>query len=398
MTTTNLHAESTYHGYAIETIANLEQVLLLEADWNRLSERAAQPNVFATFDWYVAWCRYLSQRDGVERLRPHVLTLKRDGEVRGIAPLALAQTTQLGMRLRRLQFAGRGHEWDYNDLLIGDNEDAQTSAVAEYLRLTSSDWDIVDLTDVRDTNSAALRIQHAMSRAGLRCDLLPVRDRCPYLPLDAPWDEMIRRRSRLTQKAFRNRQSRLRKMTGDAVRIRVLNEPHKEPGLLERMIELEKQKHYKGVQSEPFLGEYFSVFDEVIRQLGPKGAICVILLEWENRLLSWDLLFRCGNKLWDYLTVYDREFARVSPGNMLLPAAIDFGFAHGYTEYDYLSGEEAYKMQWATDYHHRARIVIWNDRWKSRLYAAAYRRLRARSGHCEETQSNLAHPETHKGE
>ena len=61
---------------------------------------------------------------------------------------------------------------------------------------------------------------------------------------------------------------------------------------------------------------------------------------------------------------------------MLIPAIIDYEFAHGFTEYGFLSGEESYKLQWANGFHQRKRILIWNGRWKLRLYAEIYRRMR----------------------
>lgn len=383
--------------YSVGAITSDDEIAVLEADWDRASAASGAPNVFATFDWYRAWYRHQAKREGTERLQPYVLTLKRAGEIRGIAPLTRATTTQFGMGLQRLQFSARDHEWDYNDLVIGDDAEGMTEAVAKHLSCTKHEWDLVDLMDMRDTDSAVLRIQRAMTRAGLSCALLPVEERCPYLPIDGPWEQTIARRSRTTQKAFRNRESRLRKMAGDAVRIRVLEAPHTEPGLLERMIKLEEQKRSGGVLSVPFVGRHPDVFESVLKTLGPKGWLCVVLLEWEDRLLSWDLLFRCGNKLWDYLTVYDHEFARISPGNMLLPAAMDYGFAHGFTEYDYLSGEEPYKMQWTTGYHQRARIVIWNERWKSRLYAAAYCRMRVRTALPDHSESHTEEDATPSG-
>jgi CelD/BcsL family acetyltransferase involved in cellulose biosynthesis len=59
---------------------------------------------------------------------------------------------------------------------------------------------------------------------------------------------------------------------------------------------------------------------------------------------------------------------------MLIPAAVDYAFSRGDTEFDFLSGEEPYKMQWTKGFHHTYRLMIWNRRWVSRL--RAYRNVR----------------------
>ncbi len=364
--------------YTIESVTSEEAVLSIREDWDRLSATAEGPNVFTTFEWFEAWYRCFAQREGTDRLRRNVFVLKSNCSVCGIAPLTMAVTSQFGVQLRRLQFAARNHEWDYNDLFVGDDLDGKTEALAQHLSRTKGDWDLVDLMDVRDTDNAATRIRSAVSRAGLYCALLPAEERCPYLPIDSCWDEMLNRRSSATRHSFRNRESKLRRIAGEGLRMRIVDAPHVEPGLLERMVALEAQKRSGGVLSVPFIGQHKQVFESVVSRLGPKGWLSVALLEWGERLLSWHLLFRCGGKLWGYMTAYDHEFARLSPGNMLIPAIIDYGFARGFTEYDFLSGEESYKMQWATDFHQRYRILIWNGRWKSRLYSVLFRRMRAR--------------------
>lgn len=361
--------------YTVESATSLEQVYCLQQDWDRVSASAGSPNVFTTFDWYAAWYRHLADRAGAKRLQPYVLTLKRDGIICGIAPLTRAVVSRFGIRLRRLQFAGREHEWDYNDLVTGDDLDGKVEALAKHLSLTKRDWELVDLMDVRDTDNFSAHIQSAVERAGLRCALFPAEERCPYMPIDGSWEQMLNRRSSATRHSFRNRQSKLRKIAGEGLRLRILDAPHTEPGLLERMIALEAQKRSGGVLSVPFLGRHVEVFESVFSRLGAKGWLCVALLEREDRLLSWHLLFRCGGKLWGYMTAYDHEFGRLSPGSMLIPEIVDYGFAHGVTEYDFLAGEEPYKMQWAKSFHQRYRVLIWHGGWKSRLYATLFQRL-----------------------
>jgi CelD/BcsL family acetyltransferase involved in cellulose biosynthesis len=69
------------------------------------------------------------------------------------------------------------------------------------------------------------------------------------------------------------------------------------------------------------------------------------------------------------VVIHQRGQSAIIPA-YYLPAIIDYGFAHGFTEYDFLSGEEAYKQHWATGFHLPSRILVWNDRLKSRAYSA----------------------------
>lgn len=353
--------------YAIEPVITEAGVSNLQEDWNRLSHASEFPNVFTTFDWFQAWYKRFPRARRFSKRRPNVLTLKTDGKIVGIAPLILLKTFRLGVSARQLKFVAR--EWDYNDLVLGNEPEDQTTAVMEYLAERDKEWDLIDLRDLRDTGGSIARITSALTRANLPFRLLPEEERCPFMLIDGPWSEILSRRSASTRHAFRNRQSRLDRMSAEGLRMRIIHSPQDEPDLLKKMIAIEAQKHVGGELSPPFLGLFGDVFVELFDKLGPQGWISVGVMELDDRLLGWHLLFRCGGKLWGYLTAYDHAFSRLSPGTMLVPTIIDYGFSHGFTEYDYLSGEESYKMQWTTGFHHTYRLLVWNRRWTSRLRA-----------------------------
>jgi CelD/BcsL family acetyltransferase involved in cellulose biosynthesis len=358
--------------YSIETIESDEMLPSLQADWRRLSNACEAPNVFATFDWFRAWHVHFAFDEKCMR-RLNVLMLKKGGIVTGISPLIRTVSNRFGFILRRLQFVRR--DWDYNDLIVGNDLEGQTKAVADYLARTSGDWDVVDLRDLRYTANAIPRLEAALTRAGLSYRLLHEEERCPYMLIDGPWSEILQRRSSSTRHTFRSQQTRLNK-SDKSIRFRMIEDPNQEPGLLQRMIAVEAQKRVGGKLSTPVLGLYPELFASLFETLGAQGWIRVAIMESGDRLLSWHLMFHCGGKLWGYLTAYDLEYSRLSPGSMSLPAIVDYGVSHGYTEYDFLSGEETYKLGWASGFHQTYRLLIWNRRWASRLRTSVYLRMK----------------------
>jgi CelD/BcsL family acetyltransferase involved in cellulose biosynthesis len=360
--------------YTIETITTQEGFASLEQDWNRLSQASALANVFMTFDWFRAWNQRFAGEAWRGQRRLNILVLRQDGAVVGISPLIRAVSSRFGFTVRRLEFVGR--DWDYNDLVVGDSSTGQIEAVLKFLSRTSEQWDIVDLRHLRDAGNAIEQLEGALSSASLPYRIGPEEERCPYMLIDAPWSEMVGRRSPATRHVFRNQQSRLNRLSAEGLRVRIIENPRQEPGLLERLVALEAQKHVGGELSPPFLGKYQEVFRSLFETLGPRGWFSIALMELGDRLLAWHLLFRCGQKLWGYLTAYDHNFARLSPGTMLIPAIIDYGFAHGFREYDLCNGEEPHKKRWATDSRQIHRLQIWNRRWISRVRGFAYFDLR----------------------
>jgi CelD/BcsL family acetyltransferase involved in cellulose biosynthesis len=356
--------------YSVEPITTEEGLSNLKDDWNRLSESAEFPNVFMTFDWFRTWneCRSREQLRGLRR--PNILVLKQNDTVVGISPLVYRETSRFGLAVRKLEFIGR--EADYNDFVLGDDPASQSEALAHFLADTQDQWDLLDLWDLRDTGTTKALIESAISHAGLTCRILPEEERCPYLPIDAPWAVMLSKFSPQTRKNLRKQQNRLNRMSTQGLRVRIIENPQDEPRLLDKLIALDGQKHVHGELSEPFIGRYPEVFQSLFNTLGPGGWTYVALMELGDRPLASQVGFRCGKKLWAYQTAYDSSVSRLSPGTMLVNAVLDYGFSHGYKEYDFLRGEESYKMRWSTGFHHIYQIQVWSRRWISRARAFIY--------------------------
>ncbi|HEY1803095.1 MAG TPA: GNAT family N-acetyltransferase [Terracidiphilus sp.] len=362
--------------YTIEVVTGEDEVINLSDDWNRLSLASDYPNVFMTFDWFQAWYQRLIKLKGSPKRQPNIIVLRKNGIATGISPIVQTISSRFGFSLRRLEFLAREHEWDYNDLILGNDVHEQIEAIINFLNDTCKDWDLIDLRNLRDTGTMISGIKSALARTGLPYRQLAEEERCPYLRIDSPWSEMLNRHSRSTRRTYQ----RFIDMTRKGLNVRIVDNPHEEPQLLSRLIAVEAQKQVGGRPSPPFLGKYPDVFQHVFDTLGPRGWISVVLSEWKDELVAWQLLYRCGESIWGYLTAYDHRFSDLSPGAMLIPKVVDYGFTHGFNEFDFLKGEESYKMRWSTGYHQTYRLLIWNRRWVSRLSAMAYLKFRVHPG------------------
>jgi len=357
--------------YSVETVTTEEGLSRLEDAWNRLNQSAMQPNVFMSYDWYRAWNRRLSERHGGDR-RPHVLVLKNGGEIAGLLPLVYHTASRYGLTARKLEFAETFG--DYHELVLGNDLEGMTRAIAEYLMDTRDEWDVVELRDLREAGNTPAAINRALSGTGLVYRLLPEPVRCPYMPIVGSADSMVTSETRRAEgcRTFRKERQRLKRLTEEGLRVRIIEDPQREPGLVEKLIALEGQKHVGGELSAPFIAEHPHIFQQLFDTLGPRGWFAIGYMEQGDRPVGVRLVFRCGTKLWEFLTAYDHSFARWSPGIMLVLALLDYGFDHGCDEFDFLRGEESYKKEWSSDVHQSRRLLIWNPRWASRARAWVY--------------------------
>jgi hypothetical protein len=303
----------------------------------------------------------------------NVLVLKRDGIITGISPLICRTASRYGLAIRKVEFVEG--EAAYHDVVWGNDPALQTARVVDFLAQTEDQWDLVDLRPMRETGNVVSSIKDVLARTRLSYRVLPEQP-CPYFAVDAPLPVMLSRLSPHARHSVRNQLNRLRRMNGEGLRLRIIENPQEEPGLLEKLIALENRKRVAGKLVAPFLARYREVFQSLFSHLGPHGWVNVALMELGSLPIAWALIFRCGKKLWGYHRAFNAAFSRLSPGTMLDTALIDYCFSHGYEEYDFLYGKEPYKMRWNTGCHERFRLVIWSQRWASQAKTFIYLDLR----------------------
>ena len=335
--------------YTIESVSTEEGLSALESDWNRLSETADHPNAFMTYGWFRAWVRRIALEYRSGRFLPYVLVLKEGGSIAGITPLVRHIASRF-FRIRKLEFASI--HADYNDLVLGEDPAGQTMAIADFLAGTSAEWDVVDLRDLRDTGEQVALIESALTHVGLSYRIVPEQNSCPYLTIGGDASEVTKRLSGHVRRTLRSRSLRA---AAQGLRTRIIENPERDPDLLGKLIGLEYTKHLRSVHP-PFIGAYPGVFQSLFDDLGPHNWLYVALLELGDQPVAFQFGFRCRDKLWDYAKAYDRSFSRFAPGTLLLLALLDYGFVREFREYDFLRGEEPYKLIWGTGCHRRLRV------------------------------------------
>jgi hypothetical protein len=280
---------------------------------------------------------------------------------------------RFGLSVRKIEFLESPA--DYNDLVVGSRQEGDVEAVVRYLEETAMDWDIVDLRSLRDSGNTIRVLEQALSNSSLFHRVIP-ETLCPYLPIDSGPSEIIGRFSHSFRGTLRNQQSRLNRLSSEGLRVRIIEHPEAEPLLMEKLIALERLKLVDGKPIPSLFGDAPKVFQTLFDTLGPQGWIYAALMELGDRPIAFQVGFRCGNALWDYSKAYDPEYSRLSPGTMLIPAVLEYGYSGGYREYDFLRGEEPYKLRWSTGFHSTWRVIVWNRSRISRVRKAVYMDLK----------------------
>jgi CelD/BcsL family acetyltransferase involved in cellulose biosynthesis len=313
----------------------------MRAEWGALLD-ASGAGPFNAWEWLYPWCR----RIGLDR-RPLVLTARdRSGALAGLLPLAVEYRSVAGMPVRRLSFLGETHVGsDYLDVVArrGGERDV-AHAFARVLHALRDEWDVLDLTDLREGSPTVDVLRQAFSGQDVR---VAERYVCPYdtLSPSEPFDAFLKRTGRRDN--YLRRRKWLEKQEG--YRIEKTEAPGALAGPLTDFFRLHAARWASDGGSQGIKGTGVEAFHRDATQLlAERGRLRMYTMKVGGRAVAsvYGILHR--DSFIYFQSGYDPEWRNRSVGLVLVGETFKDAMESGLTEYDFLRGTETYKSDWVS--------------------------------------------------
>lgn len=124
----------------VERVTEVQELIALKDDWDRLVDRSLQPELYVAHDWVSLWCKYFVTKDEL------CVLLVWDGScLLGIAPLIRTARSLKGVPVRQLGFMLNSCNVRGNVVLAPDRMKECLAAVLSYLRSIGKEWDLLSL-------------------------------------------------------------------------------------------------------------------------------------------------------------------------------------------------------------------------------------------------------------
>ncbi len=326
--------EATLHDRfeVVTSDARLEEI---GTAWTALWRRS-NGLIFQSHDWVSAWWKTVPGRD---RRQLRIGLAWRGEELMAVLPLAI----QHRKGLRFLEWAANDCT-DYADVLMDPH--CPPAAMTELWKqaVSAGGFDLYFLNRLRPDARfrAVLDAPDGLS--------LPANHRmevCSQVAGDwttgAQWFED---QSKKTRQNYRRGRKALEESGSVVFRLLPLDEPV--APVLARLAEF-KRKWLAGN------GRESSLFDDnapalpaLVEVLATAGVLRIFVLECNGAVIAISVNFVQHGTLMAFLTSYDPDFERGSPGMVLLMDYVQWSIEHGLTTVDFLCGEEPFKQKFAT--------------------------------------------------
>ncbi len=322
---------------SVSRLDSLDALAYWAAAWNRLSGDVP----FRSYEWASCWWRHYAPAHG----ELFVLAVQDDRQkLVGLAPWYRSRSAGWG---QTLQLLGSGEVCSDYLSLICREQDARgvSAALAEYLTgKARRRWHVLDMPAI-DAADAALG--HLREQLALRGHAVDCRNeaRCWRLALPATWSEFLAGYS----KSRRDRIRYLLRRHVESGKVKLLRAVDGES--LERafgiFVELHQKRRAMLGQPGCFASARFEAFHrEVARQFLDSGRLRLVWLEFEGRPLAVEYGFVGAGTVYYYQGGFEPELADFCPGTLMQAVSLQAAIAEGHRQFDFLRGDEPYKLQW----------------------------------------------------
>lgn len=314
----------------------------MRGEWNALLKESESDNVFLTWEWLYTWWDIYGKTSELNI----IVVRGPSGELVGIAPLKISMRKSLGIgRARVLEFIGWGGDvtTEYLDIIAKKGwESIVYNKVAESIFQNRS-WEKVDLRHFSSTSFILPAIIGFLEQRGTTYRIKRS-SICPVVTLTKSWEDFLSGKSFNFRKKTKEYLRRSRRDLN--THLMLCDSSETLQSSMNELIALHMKRW--GRKSQAFkTNQYLSFHRKVSGLFMENGWLRLFFLIQGEKPLAGIYCFFYNNKYYYYQSGRDPQYSKYRLGNVLLSKTIAVAINEGADEFDFLTGDEAYKLRWA---------------------------------------------------
>jgi GNAT acetyltransferase-like protein len=321
--------------------------------WDALRFELPIPSPFVSWAWHRAWADASPPEDVASS---QALVLRSDGDQIGaLLPFRLYRT-----RFRRAPVTALG--WAIADLGCPDHLDVPALPDADFgalvTRLDGLPWDVMVLDNVAERSPNIDRLSAACEGRGWLVRRRPLW-RCPYLELPGNWDAYLASLPPSRRQTIRRKERTLYRQHD--VRVTDYGPERLREGW-QRLKELhERRWDGVGAFGNPSFERLHLAFGSMLAE---QGALWLATLDLDGTPAAAWYGFSVADTVYFYQGGRDPRWERESVGAILMGIMIRRAIERGFRTFDFLRGEEPYKLNWTPTVRTCYQIAVIRGGWR----------------------------------
>ena len=329
----------------ISVVSSLKDFESIEPAWNSLLKRSNVDNPFLTFEWQYTWWEMFGKGKKL-----YIVVAKIDDQIVGIGPFMVSRFSVFKI----LEFIGTGLS-DYLGIIWEKDQAQVVNDILHFLLKRKGDWNVINLRDIADIGP----VEKGFSRDGISLDMR-LYERCPYVEINQFWPDYIKGKGSNFNKHMKYNLSKIDKL-GNVELIYCDGRSDSGDKLAQTVWEIEKESWKQSAGTAHFANEGRRGFlGRIIDKFAARDWMDAILLRINGEIVAYSIGFKYNSKAYNYEVGYKESCP--GAGTYLTWNHIKKAFEKGFGEFDFLRGDESYKLRWTKEHHDVYQLVVYKQK------------------------------------
>jgi CelD/BcsL family acetyltransferase involved in cellulose biosynthesis len=333
------------------TITDLADWQALKEEWNQLLEHSIIHVPFLRHEFLMDWWQTLGGGEW-SSAELNIITARDGQRLVGIAPFFIPSKPD---GKRSLMFIGSHEIVDYLDFLAEPQflADFITGLFAYLAGAELGLWDELDLYNLLSQSPSLEVLKQAAESIHWQHTQSTIQ-KAPYIQLPGDWETYLCGIDKKQRHEIRRKMRRAEE-SGYQTEVYITNDKERLDTDIKDFFRLMAQDPAKEAFLTPLMRQQM---DSTIRCAFDHGCLQLAFLEIGDERASTYMSFDYLNRLWVYNSGVNRQLNEYSPGWVLLGYLLKWANENGYTEFDFMRGDEEYKYRFGATDRTVERVII----------------------------------------
>jgi CelD/BcsL family acetyltransferase involved in cellulose biosynthesis len=334
----------------IREISSVDDFKSIRGTWNDLLAKSHDKNIFLTWEWLFVWWEHFSDNKKLK-----ILMVEDQDDIIGIIPLLYSNYRTFLFSYAIVENIGLNLS-DYGGIIYSDLDDDKMNMMFSLIKCYLNYNKLIFRFDQIPSDSKFFNILHNQS---FYQDSLFVGEKktgfSPYLPIQSSLDDHLKMLSNKFRKNLRKGEKNIEKKMGGIEFKKFTTVDSLEKNLDDFWEMHQKKMSYQDVPC--FSDSQKGFLTEVAKKFAQNGWLNLSFLDINGQHASGVLGFEYHGKYYYYQTAFDPNYS-YSVGNIHILYILKDLISRGLKEFDFLRGDEAYKLRWQPLLRSNNRIIM----------------------------------------
>ncbi|MFA5097264.1 MAG: GNAT family N-acetyltransferase [Candidatus Margulisiibacteriota bacterium] len=345
----------------IKVIKSFDEFEALKDKWNLALKKSSSNLFFLRHEWLLNWWKHYGRGHDL-----FVILVIHDGEIAAAAPMMILNKKLFRIiKVRKLQFIAHDVS-DYMDFMIVSDHAANFNRLMAQIKSSSSLWDWAEFIYLKN-DSSNLKYWRNIG-ADVNDMVFDKKDVSVIVNIGAhdSYDKYLRSLNKKVRHDVTRQMNNIEKTA--KIKFDVYKNSNEILSLLPNFFSLHKKKWKDQKMASQFYDRALTErYTSLAKDLDDTGLLELSVLRLDNNIVAMHYGFTYEDRYYWYTPTYNPEYAKYSPGKLLLAKLIENAISRRFKIFDLLRGNEQYKYFWTKDQQDLYGVIMLNRNISSRI-------------------------------